>query len=76
MSNANNITFSPDIITYPFSSRSATLEQLAVQSLVKDDPLQLSADTAADQLRLRQRYALLTLWFQTNECGQMQPDSF
>jgi hypothetical protein len=39
-------------------------EDLALQFLVRNDPLQLLPDTDAQKFRLTQRYALLTLWFQ------------
>ena len=55
---AVNISFPPNI---------ATAESLAVQWLIASDPLQLTVDTATDQFRLQQRYALLTLWFQSDQ---------
>lgn len=59
----NSVRLSNTNITYPPSSDSATPEELALQWLIEDDPLQLSADQGAGQFRLRQRYALLTLWY-------------
>ena len=58
-----NITFSTNDLRYPLEDN-PTAEELAVQWLIQDDPLELSA--ATDQFRLTQRYALLTLWFGTN----------
>jgi hypothetical protein len=37
---------------------------LALQWLIRNDPLQLVPDSDAHKFRLTQRYALLTLWFQ------------
>jgi hypothetical protein len=42
----------------------ANAEDLALQWLIRDDPLQLRPDSDAQKFRLTQRYALLTLWFQ------------
>jgi Leucine-rich repeat (LRR) protein len=36
---------------------------LSANWLINDDPLQLSPDTGLGKFRLRQRYALLTLWY-------------
>jgi len=38
-------------------------EAAAANFLINEDPLQLGVETLADQFRLSQRYALLTLWF-------------
>ena len=52
----------------------ATPEERALRWLIEEDPLQLSTSSSSDQFRLTQRYALLTLWFQSgrswnNETG-------
>jgi hypothetical protein len=39
-------------------------EELALQWIIQHDPMQLSPDSAANQFRIRQRYALKTLWVQ------------
>jgi hypothetical protein len=63
----NGITLS-DRVLNP-QSKTKTPEDLALAWLIQDDPLQLSVNEHSpplpDQLfRLRQRYALRTLWFQ------------
>jgi hypothetical protein len=48
-------------------SKTKTPEDMALAWLIDDDPLQLSVSghsLPSDQFRLRQRYALRTLWFQ------------
>jgi hypothetical protein len=47
--------------TYDTTLDSLTLEEKALACLVFDDPLHLVPDTETNQLRLQQRYALLTL---------------
>jgi hypothetical protein len=42
-------------------------EELALQWIIQLDPLQLSPDSTANQFRIRQRYALKTLWVQRAE---------
>jgi hypothetical protein len=61
----NNITLTSKTVAYPPGNGegSVTTEERALRWLVEEDPLKL---TAADHLRLRQRYALLTLWYQTS----------
>lgn len=69
----NNITISNREIYYypPISEQPADAypispyypEEWALQWLISDDPLKLSVITGADQFRVKQRYALLTLWF-------------
>jgi hypothetical protein len=63
----NNITFSGKTLAYPPSNSPLTLpEELALQWLIESDPLNLLAnETESGKFRLRQRYALLTLWFHT-----------
>jgi Leucine-rich repeat (LRR) protein len=57
-----SITTEPD--AYFGNSTNATDPgTLSANWLVNDDPLQLSPDTEAGMFRLKQRYALLTLWF-------------
>jgi Leucine-rich repeat (LRR) protein len=57
-----------------------TAESAAVSWLVADDPLQLGAQSSADQFRLIQRYALAAFWFSSTnkwneETGWLQePD--
>jgi len=59
----NTITLSGMTLAYP--PLNETAEELALEWLIEDDPLMLTADTASDLFRLRQRYALSTFWFQT-----------
>lgn len=56
----NDISYTGSYIDY---TRESTTEEKALYYLIVYDPLQLSADDSNDQFRLRQRYALLTLWF-------------
>jgi Leucine-rich repeat (LRR) protein len=42
-------------------------EGLALTWLSTDDPLLLDPTLASDQARIRQRYALLTIWFDSND---------
>lgn len=64
----NNITFSEYELVYPVSIWSAaTPEELALQWLLEDDPLQLTMETPPELFRLTQRYALSSLWFQSNQ---------
>jgi Leucine Rich Repeat len=59
----NSITLTSKSIAYPPRVNSiATAEEQALQWLIDEDPLNL---TALDRFRLQQRYALLTLWFRT-----------
>ena len=61
-----SITLSEDAIAYPpVTTGSATPNELALQWLIEDDPLQVNAVTAARQFLLQQRYALATLYFHT-----------
>jgi len=60
----NNITYSSEYIIYPFIGTRSP-EQMALAWIIEKDPLQLSPET--DGSRLQQRYALLTLWFQSNQ---------
>lgn len=59
----NNITLSGATIPYPPVNNTA--EELALQWLIEEDPLELTSDSAPNLFRLRQRYALLSLWFQS-----------
>jgi hypothetical protein len=61
----NNITLTNKTIAYPPTNGtdSATTEERALQWLIEEDPLNLNA---SDQFQLQQRYALLTLWYQTS----------
>lgn len=61
----NSITLSDTTVGYPVAAATATPEERALEWIIEEDPLQLTAETAFDQFRLRQRYALLTLWFQS-----------
>jgi len=64
----NNITFSGQELVYPFPERSeATPEEQALQWILEDAPLQLTVETPSELFRLRQRYALLSLWFQSKQ---------
>jgi hypothetical protein len=59
----NRISLSSEPIEYPPpNSSAATAEELALQWLIEQDPLSLPY---SEQLRLQQRYALLTLWIET-----------
>ena len=57
-----NISFSP--ITYP---EIVAPEDNATKWLIWNDPLFLKADDPVGRFRLQQRYALLTIWFQSFE---------
>jgi len=59
----NTITLSGSSLVYPSS---ASPEERALKWLIDEDPLKLRADTASEQFRLRQRYALTSLFFQSN----------
>jgi Leucine-rich repeat (LRR) protein len=65
----NNITLSGRKLAYPptvFAIAASVPEELALQWLIESDPLKLlTVATEPDKFRLRQRYALLTLWFYT-----------
>lgn len=63
----NNITLQETAIEYPVATSVATPEELALKWLIEDDPLELTVDTAIDRFRLKQRYALLTIWFQSDD---------
>jgi hypothetical protein len=79
----NNITLSSRIVEYPLTNGSTSpTEELVLEWLIDNDPLRLTAESASDRFRLRQRYALATLYFQStttwddatgwldeNECG-------
>lgn len=60
----NNITFSSENIVYPLQGTPSP-EDRALAWIIEKDPLRLSPET--DASRLQQRYALLTLWFQSNQ---------
>jgi hypothetical protein len=61
----NSITLSGRGIANPTTStEQLATEEVAVQWLIVNDPLQLTPDTAINQFRLHQRYALLTLMLQ------------
>jgi Leucine-rich repeat (LRR) protein len=61
----NSITLSGRGIANPTTSTEAlATEEVAVQWLIVNDPLQLTPDTNIKQFRLKQRYALLTLMVQ------------
>jgi hypothetical protein len=61
----NSITLSGRGIANPTTSTEVlATEEVAVQWLIVNDPLQLSPDTNINQFRLQQRYALLTLMVQ------------
>ena len=63
----SSITFTNRTIRYPApSDTTVTPEEMAVQWLIDDDPLQLSAVETADQARLTQRYSLAAFYFSTN----------
>jgi hypothetical protein len=62
----NNITLTSNTLAYPPTNGTgsvAAAEEFALQWLIEEDPLNL---TAFDHFRLQQRYALLTLWFRTS----------
>ena len=69
MAKINNITLSNKNLVYPPPTSTANpllSEELAQQWLIESDPLKLLAnETNSDKFRLRQRYALLTFWFNT-----------
>lgn len=44
----------------------ASPESLALQWLLLEDPLQLDASSEADQFQVSQRYALMTLWYNSD----------
>jgi hypothetical protein len=61
----NSITLLGRGIANPTTSTEPlATEEVAVQWLIVNDPLQLTPDTAINQFRLQQRYALLTLMVQ------------
>jgi hypothetical protein len=61
----NSITLLERGIANPTTSTEPlATEEVAVQWLIVNDPLQLTPDTAINQFRLQQRYALLTLMVQ------------
>lgn len=63
----NSVTFSGTPIAYPVEHiGDATPEEMSVQWLIEVDPLHLTSDSNSSKLRLRQRYALLTLWYHTS----------
>jgi hypothetical protein len=51
-------------------------EDLALQWLIRDDPLQLLPDTEANKFRLTQRYAILTIWFQPADYDEAWVSTF
>lgn len=61
----NSITLTQTKLTYPAMPEDRP-ENLALQWLI-NEPLQLATETATDKFRLRQRYALLTIWFQSTQ---------
>lgn len=58
----NSVTLSAVNFTYPLAGDLP--EEQAVSWLIAEDPLQLFAGTTSDQLRLLQRYVLMTIWVQ------------
>lgn len=56
-----NISFSP--ISYP--GEIVTPQDQTVAWLIEEDPFSLSTDSARGRFRLKQRFALLTMFFQT-----------
>jgi hypothetical protein len=60
LAHINKVKLSTFDIHYPPGN--ASCEELAVQWLVEEDPLQLSADSDEEIFRLDQRYALVTIW--------------
>ena len=61
-----NITVSNETLLYPAPrDDTATPEELALQWLIEDDPLQLSVETN-QTTRLLQRYALAALYYSSN----------
>jgi len=62
----NSVTYSETPLKYPvLEERMKTSEEEAVQWLIENDPLQLSAANPEDLARLTQRYALATFWYST-----------
>ena len=68
----NSIRLSSEPISYPVDSKLATPEEMAVQWLINEDPLELFANDTPTQTRLTQRYSLLTLWYSTNGTSWFQ----
>jgi len=63
----NEITLAGREIIYPVQETTLALsEELALQWLIEEDPAGLDANRVDDKLHLRQRYGLVTLYFQTN----------
>jgi hypothetical protein len=62
----NNITLTEQrpIAYPPLNTTSPRPEELALQWLIVNDTLKLLPDSPDGRFRLKQRYALLTLWFQ------------
>lgn len=62
----NNVTLLNQTMATPGNNPPSLLlipEEKALHWLIYDDPMQLSPDTPGTQFRMRQRYALRTLWF-------------
>jgi len=59
----NLVTFANKTITYPAPVDLATPEEMALQWLIDDDPLEMSIESSNYLMRLTQRYALATLWY-------------
>lgn len=62
----NNITLSNQSLAL-LDSYAGIPEERALRWLIVDDPLELTPDTAVNRSRLRQRYALVTLWAQLSQ---------
>jgi hypothetical protein len=65
----NSITLSGRTIAQPDQKQSLNdlpPEELALYWIIQLDPLRLAPDSAANQFRIRQRYALQTFWVQLN----------
>ena len=65
----NSITLSTQTLQYQASNGTRTPEEEALAWLIEEDPAQLSIST--DAKRIRQRYALLTVWFRQPPSTQM-----
>jgi len=61
----SSIALTPLPLVYPVSVASG--EELALAWLIETDPLRLNVNTEEGRFRLRQRYALASLWFQQTQ---------
>jgi hypothetical protein len=73
----NSITLSNRTIVYPLMNNSiiSLPEELALQWMIELDPLQLLPNRTDHLLRIRQRYALRTLYFATTSSGSQWTNS-